>query len=33
VYFDDNNQAFRDAEGTQPLTPEQVLEMLGGEST
>ena len=33
VYFDDNNQAFGDAEGTQPLTPEQVLEMLGGEST
>ena len=33
VYFDDNNQAFGDAEGTQPLTPDQVLEMLGGEST
>lgn len=32
VYFDDNNQAFRDAEGTQPLTPKEVLEMLGGES-
>lgn len=29
VYFDDNNQAFSDADGTKPLTPDEVLTMLG----
>ena len=29
LYFDENNNAFKDAEGTQPMKPEDVLKMMG----